>query len=129
MKLGNRLTSPQTWLALNKGAGGCIDASIVAGHVTIDASMGKVFKLVADGDFILDTPTNLDYCCQPIILIVVQDATGGREMTLGEDFRLGDDVADATLATAPSARTWVGMVYWQATGAIDVVAFVRNYQG
>ena len=129
MKLGNRLTSPQTWLALNVGSGGCIEVTIVAGHVTIDASMGKVFKLIADDDFILDKPANLSYCCQPVILVVVQDGTGGREMTLADEFRLGDDVSDATLAADADARTWVGMLNWEATGAIDIVAFVRNYQG
>lgn len=65
---------------------------------------------------------------QPIILEFHQDAVGSRTLTLGDKFRLGDDITSATPSTAALSITMYGAIYNEAYGIFLVVSKVRGYR-
>ena len=99
--------------------------SIVSGAVAIDASLGNRFTLAATGDFTLSNPTN-GIAGQQITVRIAQDATGGRVMTLGSNYRLGTDIDSVTLSIAANKIDYVGFMCRDGT-LWDVVSFVRGF--
>jgi hypothetical protein len=95
--------------------------------VTIDASLGDYFTLVANtASWTLQTPTNPTHG-QRIMLRVKQDGTGSRVVTYGAGFRFGTDLLAAVLSTAINKTDYLGFVYDSVDTKWDVVAFVKGY--
>jgi hypothetical protein len=94
--------------------------------ITIDASLGDYFTLVANTSFTLNAPTNPTHG-QRIMLRVKQDGTGGRVATYNAAFRFGSDILAAVLSTSANKVDYLGFVYDSTDAKWDVVAFVKGY--
>lgn len=97
-----------------------------AATIETDASQSSHFRVTLTGNHTLDNPSGA-VDGQKVLWEITQDATGGRTLTLGSAFKLGSDVASATLSTAPGARDFFGAIYNSTTGAWDVIAVARGY--
>jgi hypothetical protein len=96
-----------------------------AADVTIDASLGKLFKIVLDRDIDLHVVNAPDG--QPFEVVFVQDATGGWTVTLpGDEFAEGLDTVFC-IAAGAGARSYVLFSGNQATGVMDVLCSARGY--
>jgi len=109
---------------------GCTTLPIVAGHVSTDASLGTVFYIKATENFILDKPTGLTYCGQPVAWIIEQADTGDKAITLDIAFieSSNQDVNPVMLVPQNNTRHWLGTLYYSPLDVLDVVAFVRDYR-
>lgn len=103
-----------------------VQALTSSATITIDASLGDYFTLVAAHTFTLANPTNPTNG-KRIMLRVKQDGTGSRVMTLGTAFRLGTDILAVVLSTAIDKVDYLGFVYDSTDAKWDVVAFVKGY--
>lgn len=96
-----------------------------AGPVTIDASTGNRFKVVATAAFVLNAPSNPPGSgTQSLIVSIVQDATGGRAWTLAAGI-----IPPAAGAPTPSSgankEDLLGL-YWNGARWL-VAAFSAGY--
>lgn len=98
------------------------ELSVVANHVSTDASAAAVFLVDADDDFTLDNPTNATDG-QRIIWRIKQDATGSRIITLDSKFTVNSEISSVVLSTAASAIDHIGAIYNEADDKFEIVAF------
>ncbi len=99
--------------------------SIVSNAVAVNASLGNRFTLAATGNFTLSNPSN-GVAGQQITIRITQDATGGRVLTLGSNYKLGVDIESVILSTAANATDYLGLICRNGT-VWDVVSFVRGF--
>lgn len=101
-----------------------------AATTTIDASLGNHFRITLTGNVTLAIPTNpIDG--QHIIIELIQDATGGRTLTLATTgtgcFNVTTAITGAiALTTAAGTRSYLGATYRTAGAKWDVLAFATG---
>lgn len=99
------------------------DAAVIA----TDASAGRMFEVTLGGNRTLGNPTNL-ISDQRLTWRIVQDAAGGRALTLDTMFNVNIAVTGSiTLSTGPNQVDYLGGIYRQAGNVIDVLAFGRGF--
>lgn len=96
------------------------------GTTATDASLASYFRGTAVSAFTLSNPTNATDG-QKIIWEVIQDATGNRNITLGNAFALGTDITAVTLSSAANTRSFLGVFYNATANKFYVTALVRGY--
>lgn len=99
-----------------------VDAATIA----TDASKGNHHRVTLGGNRTLGNPTGM-LDGQRVMWELIQDATGGRTITLGSAFTLGTDITAVTLSTAAGKRDFLGAVYNATTAKWTVLAFVKGY--
>jgi hypothetical protein len=108
--------------------------SVAAGVVTITyaatitpvATAGNHFRCTLTGNVTLNAPTGgLDG--QKITVELLQDATGGRTLTLGTGFGLGTYITTVTLTTTANTRDYLALIFNATSGNWDVVGLVHGY--
>lgn len=97
-----------------------------AATIATDASTGAHFRVTLGGNRTLGNPTS-PADGQRIIWELIQDATGGRTLTLDTAFVLGTDITAVTLSTAAGKRDFLGAVYNATAGKWYVVALARGF--
>jgi len=97
------------------------------GSPALDASLGKVFLLVATGNRIIAVPTNPT---TGQTIIIVHTASGGaRTLSLNTSpggFRFGSDITGLT-ETVSGKSDYVGLIYNAAASFWDVLSFVKGF--
>ena len=78
-------------------------------NVPVNASLGTHFRLMATNNFLLQNPAGASDA-QRMLFEIIQDATGGRTMTLGNAFRLGTDIPMINLTTNAGRRDYLTCV-------------------
>lgn len=91
-----------------------------------DWSRGSHFRLAPGQSFTLANPTN-PQPGQRVVYEIKQDATGGRAITLGSNFRLGTDITAATLTTTASKTDYLGVIYNATDAKFDVVMLIKGF--
>jgi hypothetical protein len=97
--------------------GSLVDAATIA----TDASTASHFRCTLGGNRTLGTPTN-PADGQRVVWEFVQDATGGRTITLNASF-VNFTGTTITLPTGANKRAYMGAVYKASTSTWDVIAF------
>lgn len=87
---------------------------VEAPTTVINAALGNHQRLTLTGNRTMDVPTN-PVDGMPMLLLVVQDASGGRLLTWNSAFQFENGVAP-TLATSPNAKDLFLLVHDAATG-------------
>ena len=94
--------------------------------IATDARLGGLFTVTLGGNRTLGNPTGL-VDGRRVLWRLVQDAVGGRTLTLGPMFHVDPDVAGPiTVAPEPGAVTYLGAIYRTDpdTGpTLDVLSF------
>jgi len=104
-----------------------IAASIVSSIVDTDASAGAIFDVTATENFTLANPTN-PTDGKSIRWRIKQDATGGREITLGTQFKIPSSANPILLlSTAANATDLLAATYCHSRVEWDIIAFVKGY--
>lgn len=97
-----------------------------AATTTIDASLGNHFRITMTGALTLALPTNL-VDGQDVLVELIQDATGGRALTLGTGWNVTTALTGAiTLTTTGGTRSYIGGKYRSAGAKLDVLAFATG---
>ncbi len=94
--------------------------------VAVDASKGDYFTLSPAQNFTLSNPTN-PTDGQRILIRILQDATGGRVITLDTKYRLGTDIPTLVLTTTPNKVDYIGFVYNLTADKWDLVAVTKGF--
>lgn len=92
-----------------------------AATIATDASAGSHFRIVLAGNRTLGTPTN-PTDGQRVLWEFIQDATGGRTITLNSSF-VNFTGTTITLPAGANKRAYMGAVYKASTSTWDVIAF------
>jgi hypothetical protein len=82
---------------------GCVLLPVVAGHVATDVSLGNVFAINSDADFVLDNPTGPVFCGMTVVWAI----TGAGVPTLDTKFRLMTN----EYVTKSAGRDLCGAIY------------------
>lgn len=98
-----------------------------AATVALDASLGSVFKVTLGGNRTLAITNPTDG--QVIELIVTQDGTGSRTLTLPASVNYGTDAPSSlyTLSTTAGKRDRLVLAYSSAASKWDFVSFMRGF--
>ena len=64
---------------------------------------------------------------QKLMLELIQDSNGNRQISLGTGVKLGTDITSLTLSTGANAVDYVGLIYKASTGNWNVIAYARGY--
>lgn len=78
-------------------------------NVPVDATLGTHFRLMATNNFLLQNPTGASDA-QRMVFEIIQDATGGRTMSLGNAFLLGTDIPLVNLTSNANRRDFLTCV-------------------
>ena len=114
-------------IAGSQSATNVIAASIVSSIVDTDASAGAIFDVTATENFTLANPTN-PTDGKSIRWRIKQDATGGREITLGTQFKIPSSANPLLLlSTAANATDLLAATYCHSRVEWDIIAFVKGY--
>lgn len=105
-----KLDVAQTWTATQVGN---TQTASVTGSTTLDFSLYQNFILTMTGAVTLDNPTT-ETVGQSGFIVLIQDATGGRTISLGSEYKTA------------SAE---GLLLSQPANAVDVVPYVVNASG
>jgi hypothetical protein len=97
-----------------------------SGSVTLDAAASDYFTLTPTSAFTLENPINPSHG-RRVIVRILQDATGGRLLTLGTKWRLGTDIPSVVLSTLPNKADYLGAIYDVTADRWDVVALSKGY--
>lgn len=91
--------------------------------IEIDASLSNVFRVTLGGNRALQNPTNLSDG-QTIVILVRQDATGGRTLTYGSSYRWPGGAP--TLTTTANAINAIACV-WDASNSVLLCSLNKNF--
>jgi hypothetical protein len=75
-------------------------------NVSVNAAAGTHFRLLATNNFLLQNPTGASDA-QRVTFEIIQDATGGRTMVLGNAFKVGTDLPFVNLTTNANLRDFM----------------------
>lgn len=100
--------------------------SIVAGILATDASLANHFRCTVDAAFTLSNPSNA-VDGQRILWEFVQDATGNRVITLGNNFSIPINLPDVILSLGAGKTDMLGVVYNSLLGKFIVTGFAKEY--
>lgn len=102
-----------------------------AASFTPDLSQANVFEITLAGALTVANPTYggqaIPQDGMPLLLRLIQDATGNRLLTLGSQFTLGATVSSYTLSTTGGKVDYIGCLYRRAATKWDVVSVVLGY--
>jgi hypothetical protein len=142
----NTWSGVQTFTEVNIGSGGTTLTEPVAGTLAVegtplngvnvltdganpalDASLGKVHRLVAAGNRTIAAPTNPTAGQQ----IIIEHTASGGDRTLALDtgtggFRFGTDITALT-QTASGKTDYIGCIYNATANKWDVVAYAKGF--
>lgn len=104
------LNTQNTW---QKAQSYAISALTSAASITPDFSLSNVFTLTAGSNFTLTNPTNV-VAGTTYLIIITQDATGGRTITFGANYLFGAG-AVKTLSTVAGKRDIISIVALSST--------------
>jgi len=111
------------------GGGGAPAAPVAltdGANIATNASLSSHFRVTLGGNRTLDNPTG-GTDGQRVLWEITQDGTGGRTLALGNKFRFGTDILNATLSTTPNAKDFLGAIYNSTADLWYVVSFVKGY--
>lgn len=98
-----------------------------AATIATDASLGNHFRVTLGGNRTLGAPTN-PVDGQTGVWEFVQDATGGRTISLNAVFSFGNDLsAMPSLSTAPATTDYMLAKYKSSTAKWHVLSVMRGY--
>jgi hypothetical protein len=97
-----------------------------AATITPVATAANHFRCTLTGNVTLNAPTG-GVDGQKITVELLQDATGGRTLTLGTGFGLGTDITTVTLTTTASKRDYLALIFNAPSGNWDVVGVIHGY--
>jgi hypothetical protein len=100
--------------------------SISAGAIATDCSLGNMFRVTMDASATLSNPTSM-VDGQVVRWEFVQDATGGRILTLGTDFLKPTNIPSIVLTTTPNATDMLGTVYNSSLGKFIITGLLTDY--
>jgi hypothetical protein len=93
-------------------------------NVPVNASLGTHFRLTATNNFLLQNPAGASDA-QRMVFEIIQDATGGRTMVLGNAFKLGTDIPMVNLTTNAGRRDFLTCV---CSGTnFYILGFIKGY--
>ena len=93
----------------------------------LDVNLAFHFRFTLNQDITVSNPTN-GRDGQHMILELIQDSTGNREVTSwGSQFGFGSDLPEPTLSTSGGARDFIGFIFNSVTGKWYMVSCVRGY--
>jgi len=93
-------------------------------NIAVNAALGTHFRLLATNNFQLQNPTGASDA-QRMLFEVVQDAVGGRTISLAGAFKLGQDLPVLNLTTNANARDFITCV---CSGTnFYVLGFIKGY--
>jgi hypothetical protein len=98
--------------------------SVSSAHVAIDASLGNNWDVSATANFTLDTPSN-PTDGQVLHLRIIQDATGGRTITLSSGWNAG--TATITLSTGANKCDHLVAQYRSSTSKWEITGFTAGF--
>jgi hypothetical protein len=93
-------------------------------NVPVNAALGTHFRLLATNNFVLQNPTGAGDA-QRLMFEIIQDATGGRTMTLGSAFKLSTDIPFVNLSTNANGRDFLTCV--RSGTNFYVLGLVKGY--
>lgn len=117
---------------LNLGPGAA-PAKVIpyAASFTPDLSQANVFEITLAGNITINNPVYglgaVPSDGMPLLLRLIQDATGNRTLTLGAQFNLGATVTSTTLSTAAGKVDYIGCLYRLTATKWDVMSVVLGY--
>ncbi len=97
-----------------------------AATIALNANLGHVFEVTLGGNRTLGNPTG-GYDGQGITIRVRQDATGGRTLSFGTNYRFGTDIPSITLSTGANKVDYIGLRYDASATKWDVVSFSPGF--
>ncbi len=97
-----------------------------AATIAVDASLGNRFRVTLGGNRTLGNPSNPSDG-QQLIFELIQDATGGRTLSLDTAFALGTDITAVTLSIAANKRDFLTAIYNSTSAKWYIVGFVKGY--
>lgn len=97
-----------------------------AATYTTDCSTGSNFRITLTGNITLANPVNM-VDGQEVVWEFIQDATGGRTLTLGSGFVTGSDIGTPTLTNTASKRDYVKAKYDASAAKWHVLGLARGY--
>ena len=93
--------------------------------VNLDASRSNFYILILGGNRTLANATN-GVIGQKIILLVSQDATGGRKLGFGTNYKFGSDVPSYDSSTTAGSKDYIAMIF--SGVSMDIVGVSRGYR-
>ena len=97
-----------------------------SGNVAVDAAAATHYRLVLTTNALLQTPLHgID--AQRLTFEFIQDAAGGRALTLDAGYVFGTDITGILLSTAPGKRDFMTTIYNASTDKWYVTGFVKGY--
>ncbi len=96
-----------------------------ASSLTIDVSVADETTVVLTGNVTLGFANGVDG--QRFVLVLKQDATGGRTLTFDSSVRTSTDLPAPTLSVSANATDRLGFIYNNGVLKYDFVAIVRGF--
>jgi len=97
-----------------------------AATIVTDASASSLFRVTLQGNRTLGNPTS-GFDGQRVQWEITQDPTGGRTLTLGAKFRLGDDISTIALSATGGKMDILGAQYDANADVWRVIALAKGY--
>jgi hypothetical protein len=94
--------------------------------ISVDASLGDIYRITLGGNRTLGNPTNL-VDGQTIQVQVKQDGTGNRTLSYGNVYRFSVDLPQPTLSVLPNTTDRLLFEYNGSDGKLDLVAINKGY--
>lgn len=94
--------------------------------ISVNAALGKHFRVTLGGNRTLANPTNL-VDGDKLLFEVIQDGTGSRTLSLGNKYAFGADITSLTLSSTASKRDFIMGTYIQAADKVFITAIARGY--
>lgn len=100
--------------------------SISSGSVSIDTSEAISFSIILTQDITLNKPTG-GTDGQTIRIRVIQDGTGGHDITPASGWNFGTEIAEFDLETTASSVSYISAIYRESANVWDVVSVLNGY--
>lgn len=121
---GTLVTTAATQTLSNKAIQRRVVSLVDAATITIDGSLGDIYRVTLAGDRTLANPANI-VDGQMIQVHVKQDGAGNRKLSYGAAFRFSTDLPQPTLSTLPGA---MDRLLFECNGAnLDLIAVNKGY--
>lgn len=95
--------------------------------ISTDVSTGRQFRVTLAGNHTLSAPVGSPRDGQTALWEFIQDATGGRTITLDSIFEFGTDVTNSGLSSAPNTHDFVGAIYDSTAAVWRVIMWIKGY--
>lgn len=95
-------------------------------EIKCNASLARHFYVTLTDDRTLMNPTNMRDG-RRYVFEIIQDATGGRLLTLDTKFTFGNSISSITLSTGAGLRDFIGCIYRVQEDKLYIVGFEDGY--